>query len=234
MKDFILYEDNHLIVINKKSGEIVQGDKTGDETLIDKVKLYLKETYQKKGNIFCGLVHRIDRPASGVVIFTKTSKALSRMNNLFKNQEVEKIYWAIVKNKPKNDKDTLVHYLKKNESNNKSFAVNSEKKTYLRAELTYQYIMSSMHYHLLKIELKTGRHHQIRVQLSAIGSPLKGDLKYGYPRSNSDNSISLHAREVTFIHPITNTELTIVAPVPNDSLWIFFQNEMNKKTFYYK
>ncbi|HPX59105.1 MAG TPA: RluA family pseudouridine synthase [Bacteroidales bacterium] len=229
MKNSILYEDNHLIIINKKSGEIVQGDKTGDESLIDKVKSYLKNTYQKQGNVFCGLVHRVDRPVSGIVIFAKTSKALSRMNAIFKEQKIQKFYWAIVKNKPQDECGTLVHYLKKNENLNKSFAVNSEKKGYQRAELIYTYLLSSEHYHLLEIELITGRHHQIRVQLSAIGSTIKGDLKYGYPRSNSDASISLHARTVKFTHPVSNIALTIEAPLPKDSLWMYFEEKMKEK-----
>ena len=221
----ILYEDNHLIAINKSSGEIVQGDKTGDVPLSEKVKDYLKTTYDKKGNVFCGVVHRIDRPVSGVVLFAKTSKALSRMNLLIKNREIKKIYWGIVKNKPKDEQTTLIHYLKKNEKTNKSMVSLNEKTNYQRAELNYKYLLSSDQYHLLEIELKTGRHHQIRAQLAAIGCPLKGDLKYGYPRSNSDASISLHAREVTFIHPVSGNEVIITAPVPEESLWVFFEQK---------
>ena len=224
----ILYEDNHLIAINKQSGEIVQGDKTGDVSLCDKVKNYLKETYKKKGNVFCGVIHRIDRPVSGVVLFAKTSKALSRMNVLMQNRAIHKFYWGIVKEKTDLPQTNLIHYLKKNEKNNKVMISTSPKKGYLQAELVYACIASSEHYHLLEIELKTGRHHQIRAQLSAIHCPLKGDLKYGFPRSNPDASISLHARRICFIHPVSGQEIAITAPVPHDKLWLFFEDTLHQ------
>ncbi len=223
----VLYEDNHLIAINKRSGDIVQGDKTGDMSLCDKVKLYLKDAYQKSGNVFCGVIHRIDRPVSGVVLFTKTSKALSRMNVLMQNRELLKLYWGIVKNKPDEAQATLIHYLKKNEKNNKVIISSNPKKGFLQAELAYTHLASSEKYHLLEIELKTGRHHQIRAQLAAINSPLKGDLKYGFPRSNPDASISLHARKLCFLHPVSNQFITILAPVPNESLWLFFEQSLH-------
>ncbi len=220
----VLYEDNHLIAINKQSGEIVQGDKTGDVSLCDKVKDYLKETYKKQGDVFCGVIHRIDRPVSGVVLFAKTSKALSRMNVLMQNRDIHKFYWGIVKEKPDLPQANLIHYLKKNEKNNKVMISSTPRKGYLQAELVYTCIASSEYYHLLEIELKTGRHHQIRAQLSVIHCPLKGDLKYGYPRSNPDASISLHARKICFIHPVSGQEIAITAPVPEDKLWLFFEN----------
>ncbi|MDY0015825.1 MAG: RluA family pseudouridine synthase [Bacteroidales bacterium] len=219
----ILYEDNHLIAVNKRSSDIVQGDKTGDEPLSEKIKVYLKNTYQKQGNVFCGVIHRLDRPVSGAVLFAKTSKALARMNALLKNREIHKFYWGIVKDKPEETEATLIHYLKKNEKSNKAIVSHLPKKDYLQAELAYKLLASSDKYHLLEIELKTGRHHQIRAQLSAINAPLKGDIKYGFPRTNSDASISLHARRVSFIHPVSGKEVTIVAPVPDDNLWQYFE-----------
>ncbi len=225
----ILYEDNHIIAINKSSGDIVQGDKTGDLPLNEKIKVYLKNTYHKPGNVFCGVVHRIDRPVSGVVLFAKTSKALARMNEMIKNREIHKFYWGIVKDKPENQEATLVHYIKKNEQTNKSIVSLKEKKDFQRAELIYKQLASSDKYYLLEIELKTGRHHQIRAQLAAIGCPLKGDLKYGFPRSNADASISLHAKSVSFYHPVSGKEINVVAPVPDEPLWKFFEAKMLEK-----
>lgn len=219
----ILYEDNHLIAVNKYSGDIVQGDKSGDEPLSEKIKVYLKNTYQKQGNVFCGVIHRLDRPVSGVVLFAKTSKALTRMNALLKDREIHKFYWGIVKDKPEEAEACLIHYLKKNEKTNKAKVSKLPKNDYLQAELVYKLLASSDKYHLLEIELKTGRHHQIRAQLSAINAPLKGDIKYGFPRTNPDASISLHARRVSFIHPVSGKEVTIVAPVPDDNLWQYFE-----------
>lgn len=221
----VLYEDNHLIAVNKKSGDITQGDKTGDKTLPDYVKDWLKEKYNKPGNVFCGVIHRLDRPTSGVVLFAKTSKALTRMNKMFQTKEVQKTYWAIVESKPKNSSDELIHYLKKNEKQNKSYASHDETEGSKKATLSYKLISSSDKYHLLEVDPKTGRHHQIRVQLSTIGCIIKGDLKYGAKRSNKDGSISLHARKVNFTHPVSKEEINIVAPVPNDPLWKFFEGE---------
>ena len=218
----VLYEDNHLIIINQVAGEIVQGDKTGDEPLSDKVKTYLKEKYHKPGNVFCGVTHRLDRPTSGVVVFAKTSKALTRLNELFRNGEVKKTYWAIVKNRPALEEDRLIHYLIKNEKTNKSVAYDTEKPRTKRAVLHYRLIAASQNYYLLEIDLETGRHHQIRCQLAKIGSPLKGDLKYGAGRSNIDGSISLHARTISFVHPVSKDNISIVAPLPDDPLWNAF------------
>jgi 23S rRNA pseudouridine1911/1915/1917 synthase len=224
----IIFEDNHLIAVNKCSGDIVQGDKTGDIPLSEHVKEFLREKYNKLGNVYCGVIHRIDRPVSGVVIFAKTSKALERMNKLIHDRQISKHYWAIVKNKPVKSKDTLVHYLLKDERKNKAIVSNVPKEGYVKAELNYKIIASSDHYHLLDIELITGRHHQIRSQLSAIGLPIKGDLKYGFPRSNPDASISLHARSISFTHPITLQQTTIIAPPPKDKLWEWFLLEKIK------
>lgn len=219
----ILYEDNHVIVINKRASDIVQGDKTGDETLPDKIKSYLKEKYQKPGNVFCGVVHRLDRPTSGVVIFARTSKALVRLNAQFRDKETNKTYWAIVETKPEIPSGTLVHYLKKNEQQNKSYASDKETPGSKKAVLHYKFLGSSDRYHLLEIALETGRHHQIRCQLSSIGCMIKGDIKYGAKRPNQDGSISLHARSLEFIHPITKETITITAPVPQDPVWQFFE-----------
>ncbi|MDD2327812.1 MAG: RluA family pseudouridine synthase [bacterium] len=219
----VLYEDNHIIVVNKASGEIVQGDKTGDTPLSETVKAYLKEKYDKPGNVFCGVTHRLDRPTSGVVVFARTSKALSRLNDLFRNGEVEKSYWAIVKNRPPREEDRLVHYLIKHEQNNKSTAYDSEKPHTKKAVLHYRLIHASENYFLLEIALETGRHHQIRCQLAKIGSPIKGDLKYGAERSNPDGSISLHARSISFIHPVSKERIMVTAPVPEDNLWKAFE-----------
>lgn len=215
----VIYEDNHLIAVNKQSGDIVQGDKTGDEPLSDKVKTYLKEKYAKPGNVFCGVIHRIDRPVSGVVLFAKTSKALSRMNEIFREREVQKIYWALVKEKPKNESGTLVNYLLKDEKTNKSKVVGVDNKNGLKCELDYKVIAKTDTYFLLELNPKTGRHHQIRVQLAAMGCPIKGDLKYGFPRSNKDGSISLHARKLIFNHPVTKEEISVEAPPPADPVW---------------
>ncbi|HRU13776.1 MAG TPA: RNA pseudouridine synthase [Dysgonamonadaceae bacterium] len=215
----VLYEDNHLIIVNKAPSEIVQGDKTGDKPLSELIKEYLKEKYHKPGNVFCGVTHRLDRPTSGVVVFAKTSKALSRLNEMFRNGEVDKTYWAIVKNRPPKDEDTLIHYLIKNEKTNKSTAYDSEKPNTKKAILHYKLIAVSQKYFLLEVDLETGRHHQIRCQLAKIGCSIKGDLKYGAERSNPDGSISLHARTISFVHPVSKQQIHVVAPVPDDTLW---------------
>lgn len=215
----ILYEDNHIIVVSKTSGEIVQGDKTGDKTLCDSVKEYIKEKYAKPGNVFLGIAHRLDRPVSGIVIFAKTSKALSRLNNMFRDGEVHKLYWAITQNMPQKEEDTLTHWIVRNEKQNKSYAYDREKPGSKKAMLHYKVISSTDNYTLLAVNLMTGRHHQIRCQLSAVGCPIKGDLKYGSRRSNNDGSISLHARKVEFVHPVSKQPMCIEAPVPDDRLW---------------
>lgn len=215
----VLYEDNHLIIVNKAPGEIVQGDKTGDEPLSEQVKEYLKVKYNKPGNVFCGVTHRLDRPTSGVVVLAKTSKALSRLNAMFKNNEVDKTYWAVVKKLPEKTEATLTHYLIKNERTNKSTAYDVEKPNTKRSVLHYKVIGQSQNYNLLEVDLETGRHHQIRCQLSKIGSPIKGDLKYGAERSNPDGSISLHARKIAFIHPVSKEKIEVVAPTPDEVLW---------------
>jgi 23S rRNA pseudouridine1911/1915/1917 synthase len=201
----------------------VQGDKTGDKPMSEKVKEYLKHKYNKPGNVFCGVTHRLDRPTSGIVIFAKTSKALSRLNKMFREDEVEKVYWAIVQNRPPKESDTLTHYTVKNEKINKSMAYDSEKPNTKKAILHYSLIAQSDNYFLLEINLETGRHHQIRTQLSKIGCPIKGDLKYGAKRSNRDGSISLHARGVSFVHPVSQKKIDVVAPVPDDVLWKTFE-----------
>ncbi|KGO83626.1 pseudouridine synthase [Flavobacterium beibuense F44-8] len=215
----VLYEDNHIIVVNKRVGDIVQGDKTGDKPLSDVVKEYLKEKYNKPGNVYLGVVHRLDRPTTGIVLFARTSKALPRLNDLFKNRETQKTYWAVVKNKPEKETDTLVHYLKRNEKSNTSRAHVKEVPNSKKASLDYTIIKALNNYYVLEVNLHTGRHHQIRSQLSAIGSPIKGDLKYGFDRSNPDGGIHLHARKLEFIHPVTKEHLVITAPVPNDTIW---------------
>ena len=215
----ILYEDNHLIAVNKTCRDIVQGDKTGDMPLSEKLKAWLKVKYNKPGNVFVGVTHRLDRPVSGVVLFAKTSKALARLNEMFRLGEVRKTYWAIVKNKPAADEGELVHWLVRNEKQNKSYACDAERPNSKKAILHYRVIARSENYYLLEIDLKTGRHHQIRCQLSKMGCPIKGDLKYGFPRSNRDGGISLHARKAELIHPVSKQALTIVAPVPDDPLW---------------
>ncbi len=219
----VLYEDNHVIIVNKAPGEIVQGDKTGDKPLSDIVKEYLRVKYNKPGNVFCGVIHRLDRPTSGVLVFAKTSKALSRLNELFREDKVAKTYWAIVKNRPPKEEDTLTHYLIKNEKTNKSAAYDTEKPRTKKAVLHYRLIAASENYHLLEIGLETGRHHQVRVQLAKIGCPIKGDLKYGANRSNPDGSISLHARFISFIHPVSKEQISVAAPVPEDNLWKAFE-----------
>ena len=215
----VLFEDNHLIVINKQSGDIVQGDKTGDKPLSDIVKEYIKEKYQKPGNVFLGVTHRIDRPTTGIIVFAKTSKALERFNKMLRNKEVRKTYWAVVKNKPQKDSDTLTGFLRKNPKNNKSTSYSSEIEGSKKAVLHYKIIKSLNNYHLLEVDLETGRHHQIRCQLSAIGSPIKGDLKYGFNRSNKDASIHLHARKITFTHPVSKENINLAAPTPKEVIW---------------
>jgi 23S rRNA pseudouridine1911/1915/1917 synthase len=226
MKDIskrILFEDNHIILINKLPSEIVQGDKTGDATLPDAIKAYLKEKYNKPGNVFCGVVHRLDRPTSGAVIFARTSKALERLNAQFREKETNKVYWAIVENKPEKASGRLVHFLRKNESQNKSYVVDAKTNGAKEAILSYKLIKSSERYHLLEIALETGRHHQIRTQLAAIGCIIKGDLKYGAKRSNEDGSICLHARKISFSHPTTKEIIEIIAPVPEVGIWRMFE-----------
>ena len=215
----ILYEDNHIIAVNKKASDIVQADKTGDKPLPEFVKEYIKKKYNKPGDVFLGVVHRIDRPVSGVVLFARTSKALSRLNEMFREKKVQKTYWAIVKNKPQKTSDTLIHFLLKNQAKNKSQAFAKEGNKALLSELSYKIIKSLDKYHLLEVSPKTGRHHQIRVQLSKIGSPIKGDIKYGFDRTNKDKSIHLHARKIDFIHPVKKEPISITAPTPNDVLW---------------
>ena len=215
----VLYEDNHVIVINKRPGDIVQGDKTGDMPLSEVVKEYLKDKYNKPGNVYLGVVHRLDRPTSGIVLFARTSKALPRLNQLFKDRDAKKTYWALVKNMPPKEEDTLTHYLKRNTKQNKSYAHIKEVPESKKAVLDYKIIQKLDNYFLLEIALHTGRHHQIRSQLSAIGCPIKGDLKYDFDRSNKDASISLHARKLSFKHPVKELELNMIAPVPNDPIW---------------
>jgi 23S rRNA pseudouridine1911/1915/1917 synthase len=219
----IVYEDNHIIIINKLPSEIVQGDKTGDLPLSEKIKNFLKVRDNKPGNVFCGVIHRLDRPVSGCVMFAKTSKGLSRFNELLRDKEMEKTYWAVVKNKPKEPEAHLTHYLLKNEKTNRSKAFNKPVEHALKAELKYKLLASSDNYHLLEIKLLTGRHHQIRAQLSAIGSPIKGDLKYGFDRSNKDASIHLHAYKIEFLHPIKDEKISVSAkPINDDPVWKYF------------
>lgn len=215
----VIFEDNHLIIVNKQSGDIVQGDKTGDTPLSDVVKEYIKIKYNKPGNVFLGVVHRLDRPTTGIVVFAKTSKSLERFNKMLRDKKVNKTYWAIVKNLPKKLEDTLIGYLLKNPKNNKSTSFSSEKKDSKKAILHYKVIQSLNNYHLLEVDLETGRHHQIRCQLASIGCPIKGDLKYGFDRSNKDGSIHLHARKIEFTHPVTKEEISLVAPTPQDPIW---------------
>lgn len=215
----VIHEDNHLIVVNKRVGDIVQGDKTGDKPLSDVVKEYIKDKYNKPGEVFLGVVHRLDRPTTGIVVFARTSKALSRMNELFSNRATQKTYWAVVKNKPEKSQDKLVHYIKRNEKNNTSKAHPNEVPESKLASLEFKIIKELTNYTALEIELHTGRHHQIRAQLAAIGSPIKGDLKYGFDRSNPDGGIHLHARKLCFIHPVSKEAITIIAPTPDDVIW---------------
>ena len=219
----VLYEDNHIIVINKAAGEIVQGDKTGDKSLCDTMKAYIKEKYAKPGNVFIGLPHRLDRPVSGVVVFAKTSKALERLNRMFSEGSVKKIYWALTKGIPVPAEAELESWILRNEKMNKSFSYPKEVKGSKRAVLHYRLAAASQNYNLIEVELKTGRHHQIRCQLSSIGCPIKGDLKYGAQRSNPDGSISLHARYIEFVHPVSKELIAVTAPLPKDRLWQSFE-----------
>jgi len=220
----VLYEDNHLIIVNKLPSEIVQGDKTGDTPLADLVRSYIKEKYNKPGNVFLGVSHRIDRPVSGAVVFARTSKALARLNAMLKDREIEKKYLAVVQRKPPASEGTLTHFLKKDEKQNKSYVVDERTPDAKKAVLHYCVISRSDHYYLLDVRLLTGRHHQIRAQLSAIGCPIKGDLKYGHDRSNKDGSVHLHARSMAFVHPVNQQKLKVVAPFPQrDPLWRFFE-----------
>lgn len=225
----IIYEDNHLIIVNKSCGEIVQGDRTGDKPLVEMVKDYLKTKYDKPGNVFCGVIHRLDRPVMGLVVFAKTSKALSRMNRLFQECEVRKIYWAITRNKPVEKEGTLTNYIYSVEKNNKSYISSSPENGALKAVLDYRVISESDNYHLIEVELHTGRKHQIRVQLSSIGCPIKGDLKYGYQRSNPDGGISLQAHRIVFVHPVSGELIDVTAPVPKENLWEVLANNVNLK-----
>jgi len=215
----VLHEDNHIIIVNKRPGDIVQGDKTGDKPLSEVVKSYIKEKYNKPGNVYLGVVHRLDRPTSGIVLFSKTSKALPRLNKLFQDKDAKKTYWAVVKEKPPRESDELIHFMKRNSKQNKSYAHKNEVPDSKKAILDYQLIKELDRYHVLEIDLHTGRHHQIRSQLSAIGCPIKGDLKYGFDRSNRDASIHLHSRELRFIHPVKKEEIHITAPPPKDPIW---------------
>lgn len=225
----VLFEDNHIIAINKRPGDIVQGDKTGDRALSDLVKEYLKDKYNKPGNVYLGVVHRIDRPTSGVVLFTRTSKAAARLSELFREKQVEKNYWAIVEGTPKKPKNKLVHFLKKNAKQNKSYAESKPAKGYKEAILTYQTLTVGDNFSMLSVNIETGRHHQIRCQLSAIGHIVKGDLKYGAKRSNKDGSISLHARSIAFEHPVKKTKLEIIAPTPDESVWNSLEKQYNSE-----
>ena len=215
----VIYEDNHIIAVNKRAGDIVQGDKTGDKPLSDVVKEYIKDKYNKPGNVYLGTVHRLDRPTTGLVLFAKTSKVLPRLNKLFLTKDISKTYWALVKNNPPKASDTLINWLKKNPKNNKSRAYPKEVSESKKAILHYSTLKQLDNYKLLEVRLETGRHHQIRVQLSTIGCPIKGDLKYGFDRSNKDASISLHARFVEFTHPVSKEAIKITAPLPNDAIW---------------
>lgn len=224
----ILYEDNHIIAVNKRSGDIVQGDETGDKPLSDFVKDYIKEKYGKPGEVFLGVVHRIDRPVSGIVLFARTSKSLTRLNELFKTKEIAKTYWAVVKNKPKEDSGTLIHFHLKDEKQRKAKLFEKEVAHSKKCVLHYKLLASLDNYHLLEIQLETGRFHQIRAQLAKTGSPIKGDIKYGYERPNENTrSIHLHARRIVFTHPVKNEPLEIVASVPDEKIWKFFEEKMS-------
>lgn len=225
----VVYEDNHIIIVNKQSGEIVQGDKTGDTPLSDIVKQYIKDKYNKPGNVFLGVVHRLDRPVSGLVVFAKTSKALSRLNEMFRTGDVHKTYWAIVKKNDIAPEATLTDWLTRNERQNKSYAHNREVPGAKKAVLSYKVRSVSDNYMLLEVRLMTGRHHQIRCQLAHMGCPIKGDLKYGSPRSNPDGSISLMSRRVEFVHPVSKETIAVEAPVPNDRLWLALAGDADKQ-----
>lgn len=222
----VLYEDNHIIAVNKRVGDLVQGDQTGDSTLADEVKEYIKRKYNKPGDVFLGIVHRIDRPVSGVVLFARTSKALARLNQMFQDKTVKKTYWAIVDRRPDSEEGRLENYMKKNQEKNRSNVFDREKSGSKLAILNYKLMLSFTHYHMLEVNLETGRHHQIRAQLARIGCHIKGDLKYGAKRSNSDGGISLHSREVTLIHPVKKEPLTITATPPDDNLWNEFMQSV--------
>ena len=222
----VIYEDNHIIAVNKHLGDIVQGDRTGDKTLAEDVKAYIKKKYDKPGDVYLGVIHRIDRPTSGVVVYARTSKALERMNELFREHKVDKVYWAVVKTRPEMETGHLVQYMRKNEKQNKSYVCKNENKGGKLAELDYRLCGMTDNYWMLEVKPKTGRHHQIRVQMAALGSPIKGDLKYGAARSNRDGGIHLHARSISFIHPVKKEMMTITAPVPRESLWGEFKAQM--------
>ena len=224
----ILYEDNHIIIVNKKCGDIVQGDKTGDRTLADEVKQYIKKKYNKPGDVFLGITHRLDRPTSGIIIFARTSKALTRLNKMFAEQQIHKTYLAVVNNKPPKLKDTITHYLVRNRKQNKSYANNKEVPNSKKAILTYELIGNSDRFYLLKIQLHSGRHHQIRAQFTKLNCYIKGDLKYGFPRSNPDGGIYLHSYKVEFIHPVKKEPVIITSKPPEDVLWNYFYNLLQK------
>ena len=215
----VLFEDNHIVIVNKRSGDITQGDKTGDKPLSDVVKEYIKKKYDKAGNVFLGVVHRLDRPTSGVIIFARTSKALERLNKMLRDKIISKTYWAVIKNHPEKEKNTLINYLKKNPKNNKSSVYTKEIDGSKKAISHYNVIKKLDNYSLVEIDLETGRHHQIRAQLSFIGFPIKGDLKYGFNRSNKDGSIHLHARKIEFVHPVTKEQISVIAPTPQEVIW---------------
>ena len=215
----VLFEDNHIVVVNKRAGDITQGDKTGVKPLSDVVKEYIKDKYNKPGDVFLGVVHRLDRPTSGIIIFARTSKALERLNKMLRDKTINKTYWAVVKNHPKKEKDTLINFLRKNPKNNKSTAYPKEIDGSKKAILHYAVIKKLDNYSLIEIDLETGRHHQIRTQLSNIGSPIKGDLKYGFDRSNKDGSIHLHARKIQFVHPVSKEQINLTAPTPKEVIW---------------
>jgi 23S rRNA pseudouridine1911/1915/1917 synthase len=215
----VLFEDNHIVIVNKRAGDITQGDKTGDKPLSEVVKEYIKDKYNKPGDVFLGVVHRLDRPTSGIIIFARTSKSLERLNKMLRDKTIHKTYWAVVKNHPKKEKDTLINYLRKNPKNNKSTAYTKEIEGSKKAVLHYTVLKKLDNYSLIEIDLETGRHHQIRSQLSTIGSPIKGDLKYGFDRSNKDGSIHLHARKIKFTHPVSKELINITAPTPKEVIW---------------
>lgn len=223
----ILYADNHLLIVNKKAKENVQGDKSGDLPLVEKVRNYIRDKFQKPGNVFCGLVHRLDRPVSGVIVFARTSKALERMNKQFATNHPKKVYWAVVEKEPVQAEGRLVHHLVRNEQQNKSYVYDEPKSNSKECRLNYRKLLNSKDYTLLEVELETGRHHQIRAQLAKIGCVIKGDLKYGAKRSNPDGSIHLHARSLTFEHPTSKEMIEVIAPVPNENLWKWFEQTLS-------